>query len=105
PPCLGRCANAGPEQRGRSGGEYAIPTLYLRPIDGEVCLVDEAIRVGAVVREACYADRDRRPNRCSRRVDQKDCPCDGTPKSFRGLECGFGRRLGKQDGEFLAPEP
>src|SRR5437764_1004494 len=58
-----RGAVGGNEERLRARAEHAIPALQLGAVDGEVGLVDQLVRVGAVLRIAGDADRDGRADR------------------------------------------
>ena len=60
------------QQRLASGVEDAVASLELRAVDGEVGLVDELVRVLAVLREAGDADRDGRADRLARRLDLEE---------------------------------
>src|SRR5438067_254067 len=57
------------EQRLGAGPEHAVPSLQLRAVDRKVRLVDQLVRVGAVLRVAGDTDRDRGANRLARGLD------------------------------------
>jgi hypothetical protein len=84
--------------------EDAVATLQLRPVDGEVGLVDELVRVGAVAREAGDAERDRGVDRLARGLDLEVPGRDRAADPLRDLDRLLRRRLRKQDAELLAAE-
>ncbi len=92
------------EQRLGAGAEDAVAALELRAVDGEVGLVDELVRVGAVLRERGDADGHRRPDGLGRGLDLELALRHGAADPLGDLECLVGRRLGKQDRELLAAE-
>jgi len=53
-----RCAIRGHEQRLGARTEDTVTSLQLRAVDGEIGLVDELVRIGAVLREASDSDRN-----------------------------------------------
>ena len=84
--------------------EHAVSPLELRPVDGEVGLVDELVRIGAVARVAGDAAGDRGADRLARGLDLEDAGGDGTPDALGDLERLLASGLGKQDRELLAAE-
>ncbi len=96
--------SCGHEQRLGARAEHAVAALELRPVDGEVGLVDQLVRVGAVLRVARDADRDRGPDRLARGLDVEVTLGDGTANPLCDLERLLGGRLGQQDRELLAAE-
>ena len=93
------------EQRLGAGAEDAVAALELRAVDGEVGLVDELVRVGAVLRERGDADGHRRPDGLGRGLDLELALRHGAADPLGDLERLVRRRLGKQDRELLAAEP
>ena len=100
-----RAALGREEQRLRARAEDAVAPLQLRPVDGEVGLVDQLVRVGAVLGECGDADRHRRADRLRGRLDLKLLVRDGLPDPLCDLERLLGRRLRQEDRELLAAEP
>ena len=84
--------------------EDAVPTLELRPVDGEVGLVDQLVRVGRVAREGGDPDRHGGANRLARGFDVDRSGCDCSPDPLGDLEGQLGRRLRQEDRELLAAE-
>ena len=84
--------------------EDAVAALDLRPVDGEVGLVDELVRVLAVARERGDAERDRRVDRLARGVDLELALGDRAPDALGDLERLLRLGLGQQDRELLAAE-
>ena len=93
------------QQRLRARPEDTVAALELRPVDGEVCLVDQGVRIRGVLRVGGYTDRDGGANRFARGLDLIEPLGDGTPDPFGDLERLLGRGLGQQDRELLAAEP
>ena len=81
------------QQRLRAGAEDAVAPLQLRPVDGEVGLMDERVRVLRVLREAGDADRDRRADRLARRLDVVELLGDCAADPLGDLHRLLGRRL------------
>src|SRR4051794_9989787 len=81
------------EQRLGARPEHAVSSLQLRAVYGEVRLMDELVRVGAVLREAGDADRNGCPDRLARGLDVEGALSDGTADPLRDLHCLIGRRL------------
>ena len=92
------------EQRLRARAEDAVAPLELRAVDGEVGLVDQLVRVRAVLRIAGDADRDRRADRLARRLDVERPLRDGAADALRDLHRLLRRRLRQEDRELLAAE-
>ena len=92
------------QQRLGAGAQDAVSPLQLRPVDGEVGLMDERVRVLCVLREAGDADRDGGADRLARRLDVVELLGDGATNALGDLHRLLGRRLGKQDRELLAAE-
>ena len=99
-----RAPVAAHEQRLGARAEDAVSSLELRPVDGEVGLVDELVRVGTVLGIGGDAEGDRRADRLARRLDLKDSLGNGSADALGDLERLLGRRLGQQDGELLSAE-
>ena len=81
-----RLAVDGNGQRLRGRVEDAVPALELGPVDGEVGLVDELVRVLAVARIGGDADRDGRADRLARGLDVERPLCDLAPDALRNLQ-------------------
>ena len=77
----------------------------LRAVDGEVGLVDELVRVDAVLREPGDAERHGRADRLGRGLDLELALGDGAADPLRDLHRLLGRRLRQEDRELLAAEP
>ena len=92
------------EQRLGAGAEDAVAALELRAVDGEVGLVDELVRVGAVLRERGDADGHRRPDGLGRGLDLELALRHGAADPLGDLERLVRRRLRKEDRELLAAE-
>ena len=100
-----RCAAVGRhQQRLGAGAEDAVAPLQLRPVDGEIGLMDERVRVLRVLREAGDADRDGGADRLARRLDVEQLLGDRAADPLRDLHRLLGRRLRQQDRELLAAE-
>ena len=84
--------------------EDAVSPLELGPVDGEVGLVDELVRVLAVARVGSDADRDRRPDRLARRLDVERALGDLAPDPLGDLERLLRAGLRKENAELLAAE-
>ena len=100
-----RAALGSEQQRLRARAENAVTALELRPVHGEVGLVDQLVRVGAVLRERRDADRDRCAHGLRRGLDLELLLRNGAPDPLRDLERLVGRRLRQEDRELLAAEP
>jgi hypothetical protein len=92
------------EQRLGARVEHAVPPLELCAVDGQVGLMDQLVRVGAVAREGGDADRHRGPDRFARGLDVVRARRDRAADSVGDLEGLLRRRLRQQDGELLAAE-
>ena len=92
------------QERLRAGAEHAVSALELGAIDREVGLVDESVRVPAVLRIARDADRDGGPDRLAGRLHVEGARRDGAPDPLGDLERLLGRRLRQQDRELFAAE-
>ena len=92
------------EQRLGARTEHAVPSLKLCAVDGEVRLVDQLVRVGAVLREACDADRDGGANGIARGLDVEGALGYRAADPLGDLQCLLWGRLRQEDGEFLAAE-
>ena len=92
------------QQRLRARADDAVAALELAAIDGEVGLVDELVRVGAVFREARDAERNRRADRLCRRLDLELTLGDRAADALRDLHRLLGRRLREENRELLAAE-
>ena len=99
-----RCADGRSRERLGARVEHAVAALQLRAVDGEVGLVDQLVRVGAVARERGDADRDRRADRLARRLDLEGVSRDRLADPLRDLERLLGGGLRQQDAELLAAE-
>jgi hypothetical protein len=82
----------------------AVTALHLRAIDGEVGVVDELVRVGAVAREGGDAHRDGGLDRLGRRLDLVAARGDRGAHALGDLHRLLERRLREQDGELLPAE-
>ena len=98
------CPVSGHQERLRAGAEDAVAALELRPVDGEVGLVDERVRILRVLRVAGDADRDGGANRVARRLDVVELVCDRTADPLGDLHRLLGRCLRQEDRELLAAE-
>ena len=100
----GRCAPPASEQRLGARAEDAVAALELRAVDGEVGLVDQLVRVGAVLREPAT------PIETVARIGSLEVSTsnvalgDGAADPLGDLERLLGRRLGQEDRELLAAE-
>ena len=92
------------EDRLRAGAQDAVPALELRTVDGEVGLVDELVRVGAVRGAAGHADRDGRADRLARRLHVEPLVGDGAADPLGDVEGLLRGRLREHDRELLAAE-
>ena len=99
-----RAALGGEQQRLGARAEDAVAALELRAVDGEVGLVDQLVRVDAVLRERRDADRHGRADRLRRGLDLELALGDGAADPLRDLERLLGRRLRQEDRELLAAE-
>ena len=98
------CAVGGHQQRLGAGAEDAVASLQLRPVDGEVGLVDERVRILGVLRVAGDADRDGGPDRLARRLDVVELLGDRAADPLGDLHRLLGWCLRQQDRELLAAE-
>ncbi len=98
------CAVGGHQQRLGAGAEDAVASLELRPVDGEVGLVDERVRILGVLRVAGDADRDGGPDRLARRLDVVELLGDRSADPLGDLHRLLGWCLRQQDRELLAAE-
>ena len=96
--------SAGEQQRLGARAEDAVAALQLGAVDGEVGLVDQLVRVGAVLRVAGDADRDRGADRLARGLDLERALGDGAADPLGDLQRLLRRRLREQDRELLAAE-
>ncbi len=92
-----------------SSGSVLAPRTRLRPwsfaaVDGEVGLVDQLVRVEAVLREARDADRHGRADRLGRRLDLELALGDRAADPLRDLERLLRRGLRQENRELLAAE-
>ena len=94
----------GEQQLVGRGGEDAVAALELRPVHGEVRLVDQLVLVAPVDREGRDADRDGGADRVARGRDLEELLGDGAPYPLGDLERLLDGRLGEQDRELLAAE-
>ena len=99
-----RGAVGGHEQRLGARAEDAVPPLQLGAVDGEVGLVDQLVRVRAVLRIAGDADRDGCADRLAGRLDVERALRNGPANAFRDLHRLLRRCLRQQDRELLAAE-
>ncbi len=99
-----RRALFGHEERLGARAEHAVAALELRAVDGEVGLVDQLVRIGAVLRVAGDADRDGGPDRLARGLDVEVAFGDGAADPLGDLERLLGRGLRQEDRELLAAE-
>jgi hypothetical protein len=97
-------ALGGHEQRLGARAEHAVAALELRAVHREIGLVDELVRIGAVLRIASDADRDRGPDRLAGGLDVEVPLGDGAANPLGDLERLLGRRLGQEDRELFAAE-
>ncbi len=92
------------QQRLGAGAEDAVAALELGAVDGEVGLVDELVRVDAVLRERGDAERHRRADRLARGLDLELALGDRAADPLGDLHRLLGRRLRQEDRELLAAE-
>ena len=98
-------AFGGHQQRLGARPEHTVPALELCAVDGEVGLVDQLVRIGAVLREPGDADRHRCADRLARCLDVEGALGDRAADSLGDLERLVGGRLGQQDRKLLPTEP
>ncbi len=88
----------------RAGVQHAVAALELGTVDGEVGLVNELVRVGAVRRAPGHAERDGGVDRLARRLHLEPLVGDGAADPLGDLEGLLRSRLGEDDRELLAAE-
>src|SRR5436305_1286285 len=82
--------------------EDAVSPLQLRPVDGEVGLVDQLVRIRAVLRIPGNADRHCRADGLARGLDVESPLRDRTPDALGDLHRLLRRCLRQEDRELLA---
>ena len=92
------------QQRLGARADDAVSALQLAAVHGEVGLVDQLVRVEAVLREARDAERHRRADRLRRGLDLELPLRNGAADPLGDLHRLLGRRLRQQDRELLAAE-
>ena len=106
---LAYCAELGAalgreQKRLGAGAEDAVAALELGAVDREVGLVDELVRVDAVLRERCDTERHGRADRLGCGLDLELALGDRTADALRDLHRLLGRGLRQEDRELLAAE-
>ena len=99
-----RAALGGQQQRLAARAEHAVAPLQLRPVHGAVGLMDQLVRVEAVLRIPGHADRHRGPDRLRRGLDLELALRHGAADPLRDLERLLRQRLRQEDRELLAAE-
>ena len=84
--------------------DHAVATLELAAIHGEVGLVDQLVRIEAVLREAGDPKRHRRADGLGGRLDLELALCNLAPDPLRNLHRLLRRGLRQQDRELLTAE-
>ena len=92
------------QQRLGARTDDAVAALELAAVHGEVGLMDELVRVEAVLREAGDAERHRRADRLGGRLDLELALGNLAPDPLRDLHRLLRRGLRQQDRELLAAE-
>jgi hypothetical protein len=82
----------------------AVSALQLGAVDGEVGLVDELVRVDAVLGEARHAEGDGRADGLARRLHLEAAVGHRAPNPLGDLEGDVRGRLREEDGKLLAAE-
>ena len=88
----------------RARSEHAVPALELRAVHREIRVMQQLVRILAVVREAGDAHRDGHPDRLVGRFDVEPLLGDRAADALGNLERLIEAGLREQDREFLSAE-